>query len=224
MLKKKTTNRKFYGKWLYKVTLNVPGITVLRTKSLENVIDYIENQLFHNVHPTYSMMYKVQANEESIKRVCNFLLTTDITEWTKRIESNSIDIYTNNKLLYKRISETLSDLVIHCYEPANDMLANESQYTIITKKLPHDRYRYKVYLRPHKLARDKSAKLEFIAWITAQNDKISLSDSVKAWFISTDWNWDRRYVFVDNEQTLLLLKMRNCDAIGKVYEYKIGDK
>ena len=60
--------------------------------------------------------------------------------------------------------------------------------------------------------------------MTAQNDKISLSESVKMWFITTDWNWDRRYVFVDNEQTLLLLKMRNCDAIGKVYEYKIGDK
>jgi hypothetical protein len=224
MLKKKTTNRKFYGKWLYKVTLNVPGITILRTKSLENVIDYIENQLPYNVHPTYSMMHRVQSNEASIKRVCKFLLTTNITEWTKRIESNSIDIYTNNKLLYKQISETLSDLVIHCYEPANDMLANESQYTIITKKLPHNRYRYKVYLRPHKLARDKSAKLEFIAWMTAQNDKISLSESVKMWFITTDWNWDRRYVFVDNEQTLLLLKMRNCDAIGKVYEYKIGDK
>jgi len=224
MLKKKTTNRKFYGKWLYKVTLKVSGITILRTKSLESVIDYIENHLPYSTHPTHSMMHKVRANERTIKRVCNFLLTTDITEWAKRIESNSIDIYTNNKLLYKQISEVLSDLVVHCYEPANDMLANESQYTIITKKLPHNLYRYKVYLRPHKLARDKTAKTEFIAWITAQNNKILLSDSVKAWFITTDWNWDRRYVFVDNEQTLLLLKIRNSDAVGKVYEYKISDK
>lgn len=221
---KKTTNKKFYGKWLYKVTLEVPGIAILRIKSLQGTIDLINNDFPSGKHPTYSIYYKVKSNQENVKKVCSFLLKENPEDWTKRIESNSIDIYTNNKELYSNLCLNLKSLVIHHFEPADSTLANESQYTIVANKLPHDIYKYKVYLRPHKLAKDKSAKKELIQWISAQGERILMSDAVKTWFIDTDWNWDRRYLFVDTEQTLLLLKMRNSDAVGKVYEYKIVDK
>ena len=38
MQKTKTTNRKFYGKWLYKVSVRVPGVAVLRSKSPRDAI------------------------------------------------------------------------------------------------------------------------------------------------------------------------------------------
>jgi hypothetical protein len=51
-----------------------------------------------------------------------------------------------------------------------------------------------------------------------------MSEAVKTWFIHTDWNWDRRYILVDEESTLLMLKLRNSDFMGKIYEYVIVDK
>jgi len=37
-------------------------------------------------------------------------------------------------------------------------------------------------------------------------------------------NWDRRYILVDNEKTLLMIKLHSPDAIGTVYKYEIVDK
>jgi hypothetical protein len=100
----------------------------------------------------------------------------------------------------------------------------EDQRVILSKKLPHDRYRYKVYLKPHLLASDPQAKQQYLNWIEGQDNRITLTDSVKSWFMRTEWNWDRRYVLVEDEQTLLMLKLRNSDVMGRVYNYVISDK
>ena len=57
-----------------------------------------------------------------------------------------------------------------------------------------------------------------------QGEKVRLSKIVKEWFIKTDWNWDRRYLLVEDTQTILMLQMRSGEAIGKVYEYVVVDK
>jgi hypothetical protein len=51
-----------------------------------------------------------------------------------------------------------------------------------------------------------------------------MSDTVKNWFIKTDWNWDRRYVLVEDDQTLFMMQLRSAEVIGKVHEYQILDK
>jgi hypothetical protein len=53
---------------------------------------------------------------------------------------------------------------------------------------------------------------------------VLISEVVKDWFIKTEWNWDRRYIFVEDAQTLLMLKLRNAEAIGRIYDYIIIDK
>jgi hypothetical protein len=42
--------------------------------------------------------------------------------------------------------------------------------------------------------------------------------------MKTDWNWDRRYVLVEDEGTLLLMKLKNSEVVGTVYNYVIVDK
>jgi hypothetical protein len=61
-------------------------------------------------------------------------------------------------------------------------------------------------------------------WVESQNGKITISPALKDWFISTNWNWDRRYVLVEDEKTLLMLKLKNSDAVGSIYDYVISDK
>ena len=57
-----------------------------------------------------------------------------------------------------------------------------------------------------------------------QGGRILISPIVKDWFIKTEYNWDRRYVLVEDSQTLLLLKLRNSEALGRIYDYVISDK
>jgi len=63
-----------------------------------------------------------------------------------------------------------------------------------------------------------------LSWVESQNGKITISTALKEWFISTNWNWDRRYVLVEDEKTLLMLKLKNSDAVGSIYDYVISDK
>jgi type I restriction-modification system DNA methylase subunit len=70
---------------------------------------------------------------------------------------------------------------------------------------------------------DKEGKAEYLSWLDKQKN-VLISEAVKNWFMSTDWNWDRRYILVEDNKTLLFLHMRNADVLGKVYEYVLSDK
>ncbi len=226
MLKKKITKRKFYGKWLYKVTLNAPGIGILRSKSPDETIQFLNNNSASDrKYHVSSTVSKAITNKEIISDICSFIKDIDSNIWSKRIERNFLDFYTSDETLYKECCNRFFSTVIHHFEPDLESinLLND-QSVIITKKYPHNKFRFKVYLKPHNLKKDVESKKKFLEWVVNQQDKILISDVVKDWFIKTEWNWDRRYLLVDNEQTLLMLKMRSADAIGKVYEYVISDK
>jgi hypothetical protein len=113
----------------------------------------------------------------------------------------------------------------HRFEPsaaAAELL--EQPQTIVAAKLPHNKYHYKVYLLPHKLAGDKESKKKYVEWLKGQTPRITCTPAVERWFIKTDWNWDRRYVLVEDEHTLLMLNLRNSEVVGRVYNYVISDK
>lgn len=217
--KKKTTSRKFYGKWLYKVTLKINGVSILRTNTLENTIGIVMLPESQNVS-RYGVTRRALSNPEEIVSLCKFLQTLNPDDYTKRLESNLIDFYTNDKNIYENFCNLFDSLITHHFEPEEksvDLLA-KSNY-IVVSKFPHDKFRYKVYLTPHKLRQDRQRKQQFLSWLDTQNDRIRISDTVKDWFIKTEWNWDRRYVLVTDEATLLMMKMANPDAVGKVYEH-----
>jgi len=220
MLKANTTNRRFYNKWLYKVTLNIPGVAIFRQNSLEKIpfLNYAGQKHSH------STMARAALHQQELIALSSFLLKWDNELWFKRIECSAIDIYTNDKTMYDELSLNFEEIVCARSEPNEknlDLLENTG--SIIVKKLPHNRYAYKAFLLPHKI-KDRKDKKEYVNWITGQNNRILISDAVKEWFITTDWNWDRRYVLIEDSQTLLMLKLRNPEALGRIYDYVISDK
>ena len=220
MLKANITNRRFYNKWLYKVTLHIPGVAIFRQNSLEK-IPFLN---FDGQKHTHSTMARASLHRQELIALSSFLLKWDSELWSKRIECSSIDIYTNDKTMYTNLFLAFEEIVIARSEPnEKDLDLLENTGSIIVKKLPHNRYAYKVFLLPHKI-KDRKDKKEYVNWITGQNNRILISDAVKEWFITTDWNWDRRYVLIEDSQTLLMLKLRNPEALGRIYDYVISDK
>ena len=223
------TSRKFYKKWLFKVSLQ-GGIAAFRMYPLERIKEMCQfyptwktihepNQLYH------WSINELHQNHDVVEPLVDCLLTKDSRLWAKRIEHKMMDIYTNDREFYEELSTKFKDTIVQRFEPDEiyvDLLDNPK--TIICDKLPHNKYNFRVYLLPHKLAGDRDAKQKFIDWLIAQSPKITCTPAVQQWFLKTDWNWDRRYVLVEDEGTLLMMKLRNSDVVGTVYNYVVTDK
>ncbi len=205
---------------MYKVTLYIPGVAIYRLHKLED-IPFINFKTDKNVFSTFA---KAAANQHNIVRLSYFLCAWDQSLWAKRIESNAIDLYTNDKSMYDGLLSTFEALVRSCSEPdeaSKNILENTG--SVVVKRLPHNKYQYKAFLLPHKV-KNREEKQDFINWLGTQGERVLISEVVKDWFIKTDWNWDRRYILVEDEQTLLMIKLRKSEAIGRIYDYVISDK
>lgn len=206
MKNSKPTKRKFYNKWLYKITLCIRGIDCFRYSdiSMAPTRKYVDTFYLHAL-----------GNE---------LASVEKSQWGKRIECNNIDIYTNDRDLFLRLSNRFSEVTIHRFEPHDEYQLSENSNVYIVNQYPHGKFRYKVFLSPHKLSNEKDRKIQFLTWVDTQGDRVRISDSVRDWFLHMNWNWDRRYMYVEDEKTLMMLKMRESDALGKVYKYLLADK
>lgn len=217
LTKTKKTKRKFYDKWCYKVSLYMHGGVIFRMAPLDQVEKWLEKE------PCYRYLQEAVHNKDNILSLVETLSSYDKSLWQIRIEQSQLDVYTNDVDLYEIITNKFLHIVRIRFEPSNDIPLIGGNIIKI-KKLPHDRYRFKVYLKPHKLFKDHDAKHHYIQWIESQSPRISITNSVKRWFLVTEWNWDRRYIWVEDEATLLMLKLRNSEVCGKVHEYQLCDK
>ena len=219
MLKPKIAKRKFYDKWLYKVTLTFDGANVLRQYSPEKILEMYKSDTHTTMGRYWFLAYS--KNIDLINKISETLVSSG-EPIQLRLEHTSIDVYTNSVSLYDQLSSEFENILKHRYEP--NPLADSTSDNIVTDKLPHGRYQYKVFLKPHLMANDIDEKTKYLNWIKGQGEKISMSMSVRGWFLTTNWNWDRRYIWVEDEQTLLMLKLRNAAVVGKMHRYTLVDK
>ena len=224
MMKSKKTNRKFYNKWFYKISLRVEGASGFRVYSPQQLKDICQgNNGSLWVAPHLEKV--LESNKELIIKLSSFLENKPIDSWSKRVERKCLDIYTNDEEMFRDLASLFEEETIQRFEPDKEAISQlENNGTIVGKRLPHNKYRYRVYLLPHKLAFDKPAKEKYLSWLKSQSPKITCSSAVENWFLTTNYNWDRRYVLVEDEQTLLMLKLRNSEVVGRVYNYVIADK
>lgn len=223
-MKTSITRKKFYNKWLYKVSLEVSAAPIFRMYPLQHIKKYITNTPTERGYPD-SIWTRVLADGKILLELVDLLMSLDKTTWSRRIEDGVIDFYTNDVGLYDTLSTNFEQLVIARSEPDTTSLELlEKPYTVLAKKLPHNKYKHRVYLRPHRLTSDITIRQNYVKWLDTQSPRISCTNSVREWIIHTKWNWDRRYVLVEDEQTLLMLKLRNSTIVGSVYNYVISDK
>lgn len=222
MLKQHLTNRKFYNKYMYKASLNIPGISIYRTKTLLQTIELLESSAPYKglISDTINKAYK---NKTNIIALSNFLLQMN-GDYVKRIERDTIDFYTNDQDIHSKICSNFASIVKNSYIPRSDLRDElDSNKYIICKKLPHKKYKFKVYLLPHKLKHCFEDKKAYVDWLARQKN-VNISEKTQTWFLNTNWYWDRRYMYVTDAQTLLLVKMRNPNVLGRIYEYLVSDK
>lgn len=216
--KTKTSKRLFYNKYLFKVTIKVGRFAGIFRHDIEALKEQNLKSWSHHYYKD-----AIAENESLISEVIDFIDQHKNSDLLKRIEGHHIDFYTNSKELFDDITYKFFNIIKHRFEPSPEINA-EDPFVINVNKLPHNKYEFKVYLKPHKFNSDRTEKLKYLLWLDSQEDKIKISNSVKTWFMNTDWNWDRRYIFVQDEPTFLMMTMRYPAAIGRVYRHRVIDK
>lgn len=215
-MKIKTSKKKFYNKYDFKITLGIAGCDLLRYSTVEESKKYLENGKVTKFYFSEARNLSILENKQTLKDLCTVLLTFDKDRWQKRVEGDCIDLYSNDISFIDSIKDNFVDFVTVIYEPPKDSI---QPFTMHVKQIPDNRYRYRVFLLPHKLKNNLEEKEKYISWIKSQNLKIKISASVERWFMKTDYNWDPRYVLVDEESTLLMLKLRNPEIVGRIYKF-----
>ena len=208
---------------MYKIGLKIEGCAILRGRSIHTVKAVfgqdMDDKVFYPQWRTKSFI-----NRSSIIRFSEFMEKFPTDNYALRIENDRLDVYTNDQDLYNTLSSTCEENIIQRFQPDIDNLhlLNRAQHTIIVNKLPKNRYNYRVYLLPHRMIREDKNK--YLDWIKKQDPRITCTPALEKWFINTDWNWDRRYVLVEDEATVLMMKLRNAEVVGTVYKFVINDK
>ena len=208
---------------MYKVGLKIEGCAILRGRPIHTVKSVFGQDMDEKVfYPQWRT--KSFVNRSSIIRFSEFMKEFPTDSYAVRIENDRLDVYTNDQDLYNTLSSTCEENIIQRFQPDIDNLhlLNRAQHTIIVNKLPKNRYNYRVYLLPHRMIREDKNK--YIDWIKTQDTRITCTPALEKWFINTDWNWDRRYVLVEDEATVLMMKLRNTEVVGTVYKFVISDK
>lgn len=219
MLKIKKTKKKFYNKWLYKTSLKIDGASVFRMYTFDQIKNVLDNT--DEKHKSY-FLEKARKNKTDFSRIIDFLSGIPKETYSLRIESSILDIYSNDKKFNLSILDNLKDMVRSSFEPEEYLLNTDENDLILAAKYPKDVYKFRVYVLAHKI-KSLEEKLRYLSWIQTQPG-ISMSEKVKEWFMTCNYNWDRRYILAKEESDLLMLKMRNSDVVGKILRYKLLDK
>ena len=222
----KKTKKKFYNKYIYKVTLNVPGCGALRYYEFSDLLSIDSEVAEDQWKWKQKLINDVVHNRQEWIDLVFFIDSFEKDQWAKRLEGDYIDLYTNNLDFYNGLCEKFPNRIVKRYQPPagleQEMLDEEKK--IFVKEIPHGIYNYQAYLHPHKLTSNQTERTKLADWLELQVPKITFSNSIKKWVLQTRENWDRRYIYIDNDQTLLMIKLRSPELIGKVFKYVKTDK
>ena len=144
-------------------------------------------------------------------------------EFQKRSESDVINVYTNDENFISSCKIDLAHRIVELYEPTSESLSllNTEEKVILVNKLPYKKYNFRVIIKPHKL--NQQQKEQFIKFLE-NNPGIGLQENVKKFILTNKQNWDRRYIYVDGEKTLTMLKIAFAEAVSTIHRYVINDK
>lgn len=220
----KKTKKKFYNKYIYKISLSIPGTSALRWYDFTQLLDLcIADPSSSREHTWRKRAISDVIDHKEIW--INLIITLnsfDNKSFSKRIEGDSVDFYTNDLKLYNDLSNKFADHVRIRFQPKEGtektLLASEKE--IFVNNLPYGKYQYRAYLKPHKL--DAASRLSVANWLVKQQPKITFTDSIKKWLIQTSENWDRRYIHVLDDKTMLMIQLRAPQLVGKVFKYTLN--
>ncbi len=210
-MKLKKTSKLFFDKYALKVAVNTILANTFRDNRLDNVESTIAlyDERFRNSKTAYVPHHlwagrRVNKFDLAVLKVVYKHLKT-AKDYTLRIESSCINIYSNDETLIDTISKEAEHFVYYVSKPATteikDYLLN-NKFKIIANGKPE--YQFKVTVNP---LRDEVDG--FIDWAKQMPDKIKLLSPPK---------WTEGYFYAVDQKVVTLCRLFLGSKIRRVDE------
>lgn len=169
-IKRVSTTKLFYKKWLYKIVLKCGGISYLHRRGL----DYINNVVPSGSTNSWARLSAdtIVKNRDNLVRIAGILeLILPTAEHQIRVEGATCGIFTNDINLINQIESRLNSFVAEIHIPetqeqGNFLLANRNR--VLCKELPLDGYKFRVYFKNGDS--NPSSLSNFLTWADKYND------------------------------------------------------
>ena len=108
----KKTRKKFYNRYVYKVSLSIPGIGILRWHDFNSLREMRLNPKNQPHLPVWREDTVVQVfDNRKLWLSLTTLLKSHEGEYSRRLQIDTLDLYTNNDTLYGRLCDDFCDCI-----------------------------------------------------------------------------------------------------------------
>ncbi len=199
----KETRSLFLGTYQYKVVLICPAATLLRGGDIDGALKQLSNWKMGDRN-LWNWQSRIKSPEdlEFTKSLC--LDLKKLQDFIVRIESPSINFYTNNEKDVKLLEKKYGDHIKYISKPPAE--TSLEQGVIVMPKMNFD---FKVTM-----GATKQEYTSFISWAEA-NAKVKLTKSCIRDLTRTR-SWGGTHFYITGENNLLLAKMHLGSTISKV--------
>lgn len=213
----------WYNKYLYKSTFIIPGIFVLRNYHNEAEIEaHIEDiQRASWKRALFSSF--IDAYRQNQNAILAFAKLTDHGRKNKdifvRIQDPHVSIFTNNLNIHTALEKAFAPQLHSISRPNEKCIPAllDGKNVMVVKKLPHDRYRYKVVINNYSVSH--SIPKSLLDWGLAQGDAVRFSKKTERYFRSPGLYLDQGFLYVEDESTLTMCNMFLTKCPKRIIKY-----
>jgi len=204
MLKLKT-NKLFYGKYPYKVILRNAGLNLFSLYGAIRLVKLLEGR---------ELTINYNIDQVSLQDIAKFVIDCGKKIRT-RVEGNRVSIFMYDKDIYNECIDRFKKVVVETHEPENEdtlQFLLENNKKVITTRLPHNRFRYKVYFKIMSLNEGDT----IIKW--AENNKRVRLNTNPKYSLKYGYN---AYLLVEDQPTITMLTLLATNKINRIEEYVV---
>lgn len=205
-MKVKETRSLFLRKYQYKVVLVCPAATLFRGGDFDGALKELEKMSLitgspkHHSH--WASRIKTPDDLEYSKALCVDL--KKLQDFDVRIESPTVNIYTNNLKDVNGLTKKYKDNVKYISKPPDDITLTEGN--VVMTKMDYD---FRITM-----GATKQEYSSFIEWAES-NAKVKLTKSCIR-DLTRSRSWGGTHFYVTGENNLLLVKMHLGSTLSKV--------
>lgn len=218
-IQRNNTLRLYYGKWPYKVEINLRGAAMIKRWPLSKVIEWCG----HDEHSrrTYNYgMYRDVDPHQILKFVTAVGPIFDQYEHKLRTEYYSLNVYLDSEAAVTALEQAIPWCISSIYAPANqeelDLLLNNKR-KIICDMLPHNGYKYKVTLKERT---PMQTKLQFKTWCSNYNaEDVKFTPSTAKWLDHNKNYLQSPFFYLKDDKLLTMCRLFLGTNVRTVEEY-----
>jgi hypothetical protein len=216
---RKQHNKLFYGKYTHKAEFRMPWCGWLYPTTDEHLQRLLLNPTAFDGHMQFSTdIFKVKKHKTEIMQLADFILKNR-NRIKFRLQSPNAIFYGSRSVIHQAIT-TFWDNWRDCMETDATHIRKMEPNTVICNRLPHNRYRYQIYLKRDAQFKINDRNRKSLAKYLLQNTDVArvVNSHMLSW-LNGESEHCEGYFYIADEKCLTPVYMIINDSIDKIVKY-----